>query len=134
MFTIEVDFTMIPSHILTCKTSISCSLGLWHVTFSKEVICFSFNLFVYLWPSTILQACILWIKSDLKFWLIDSAMTDCTHLHRKIICLLLISYLKARKMRILNCKPIHFLEVFNHRFHIHLIINWETVEIAESEL
>ena len=38
--------------------SASCSHGRLHVALSKEIICFSFNLFVYLCPSTILQACL----------------------------------------------------------------------------
>lgn len=40
----------------TCRISFSWSLGLWHVTFNRAVICLSFNLLVYRCPSTILQA------------------------------------------------------------------------------
>lgn len=36
--------------------SVSLSLGLWHVTFNKEVICLSVSPLVYLCPSIILQA------------------------------------------------------------------------------
>ena len=39
----------------TCIISYSLSWGRWQVTFSKAVICLSFNLFEYLWPSTILH-------------------------------------------------------------------------------
>lgn len=36
--------------------SVSRSLGLWHVTFNKEVICLSVSPLVYLCPPIILQA------------------------------------------------------------------------------
>ncbi|RHN74235.1 hypothetical protein MtrunA17_Chr2g0308041 [Medicago truncatula] len=43
--------------------SVSCSRGLWHENFNKEVICFSFSPFVCLWPLTILHA---WDKIHMK--------------------------------------------------------------------
>jgi hypothetical protein len=32
-------------------------------------------------------------------------------------------------MGLLNGEPIHFFEVLYDRFHVHLIIDWETVKI-----
>jgi len=40
----------------------------------------------------------------------------------------LIAYLKAREMGILYGISINLLEVFNHRLHVHLLINWKAVQ------
>ena len=101
----------------TCKMSISCSWGLWHETFSREVICFSFSPLVYLCPPTILQACrkihMNWLKR-IDCYIQRLQILSRAYLQWQIVHLLLISHLKTRQMRILNDISIHLLKVLNN--------------------
>lgn len=102
----------------------SLSWGRWHVTLSSAVICLSFNLLEYLWPSTILQTYMINYKfktllSFMKTYLVGKRID----LHRQIVWPLSISHLQTRPLGVLNNKPVGLLEVFHHRFHCTPFIN-----------
>lgn len=113
----------------TWRISRSLSWGRWQVTFSKAVICLSFNLFEYLCPSTILQT---WINLKIRTY----TAQHCWHgvmvsklsanLHWQIIWPILISNLKTRPLNMLNWKAIGLPKILNNWFHGATIIDWKT--------